>query len=70
MPRGQINGFDYRIQRAVSKSRKEWIQDANAIMKAGGRRVVESGDTLILARDKVKGCEIAFEVHANIPVSA
>lgn len=70
MPRGIISGFDYRIHRAVTFTRKQWITMMKDLVSKGGTRIVHDGETLITQRvtkDKVEQNELAFEVYAILP---
>lgn len=64
MPRGaQIPGFDYRLQRPVAMTRRAWLDQLRAVLKAGGRRRVDAGETFAHGRDAL----LVFEVYAVLP---
>jgi len=73
----QINGFDYRSQRPVRKSKKEWRAELRAAVKAGAERRVVEGETLIMLPmeedlgapfGKRRSRVLAVEIYANIPL--
>lgn len=70
----QIDGFDYRIQKPVRRSRKEWIADLTAMVKAGGKRRVEEGETfahqqveVVINDKKTTELQLAWECYAPLP---
>lgn len=70
MPRGLISGFDYRIQRAVTYTRRQWITFMKDLIAKGGTRIVHDGETMVthrITKDKVQQNELAFEVYAILP---
>ncbi len=63
MSKRLIQGFDYQAQRPVSLPRKEWMERLAAVIKGGGRRRVESGETF----GHNKSGHIVFECYATLP---
>ena len=58
-----IEGFDYRADRPVSMTRKEWRAVVRAYIAKGGRRKIVEGETFLIQRVG----QIEFEIYANIP---
>lgn len=58
----QLMGFDYRLNKQVTRSRVEWRAELQKVIKAGGRRRIEHGETF----GHEKGSLIAFEIYANV----
>lgn len=76
MPRQSIKGFDYRSNKPVEKSGKEWRKEVKSAIEAGGKRRVENGETFItlpVVQDlgapffKRTTQILAIEIYANIP---
>ena len=63
MSKRLIEGFDYQAQRPVSLPRKEWVERLAAVIKGGGRRRVENGETFGHSKDG----RIAFECYSTLP---
>jgi hypothetical protein len=72
-----INGFDYRSQQPVRRTKTEWRKEIRAAVQAGGQRKVVEGDTMVTLPVKENiGAPfferttqvLAFEVHDNIPL--
>jgi hypothetical protein len=71
-----ISGFDYRTDKPVKKTKKEWRAEVRAAIAAGGiRRVVEGETQLTLPVTTDLGPPagkrvtqvLAVEIYANIP---
>lgn len=62
LPRA-IPGFDYRLGKPIDRSRAEWLQEFARLLKAGGRRRIENGETFFHGPDG----RIAIEVYENLP---
>lgn len=60
--RGTVDGFDYRKGKPMARTRPEWRDELLAVIKAGGFRRVENGETF--AHDK--NGTLLFEAYANI----
>lgn len=58
-----IEGFDYRTDRPVSMTRKEWRALVRAYIAKGGRRKIVEGETFLIPRVG----QIEVEIYANIP---
>lgn len=58
-----IEGWDYRTHTVVRKTRQEWQATIAELVKAGGRRRVEHGETFV---HNPQG-RIAVEIYARIP---
>jgi hypothetical protein len=58
----KIKGFDYRVHSERELSAREWRDELEIIMRAGGRRRVENGETFAHA----KGGGLVFECYAII----
>ena len=58
-----INGFDYRTQKPVQLPRAQWKELLKQVVKAGGRRRVEDGETFAHGKD----ARIQFECYAVLP---
>lgn len=58
-----IPGFDYRTQKPAQRTRAEWREDLRAVIKAGGQRRAENGETFAHGKDGL----IVFEVYAILP---
>lgn len=57
-----LKGFDYRDYAPKELSRREWREEIQHVVRAGGHRRCEGGETF--AHDH-KGL-LVFEVYANI----
>jgi hypothetical protein len=55
-------GFDYRLQKQVEHSRKEWREELHKVVSHGGRRRHEHGETF---GHNAKGL-IEFEIYDNV----
>jgi hypothetical protein len=64
--RASIQGFDYRTQQVRSLPASEWRDELQAVIRKGGRRRVEAGETFAT----IPGLGIQFEVYANINVGS
>lgn len=58
----KINGFDYKTGKATAETLSEWRSRMAPILKDGGKRRVEKGETFVHDRNGV----MVFEVYANI----
>lgn len=72
-----INGFDYRTDKPVAKSKKDWRAEIRAAVAAGGERKVVEGETFLtlpVTEDigapffKRTKQVLAVEIYANIPL--
>jgi hypothetical protein len=54
----QIEGFDYRLGKQVSRSRREWKEELRKAEAAGARVIRKEGDTLVVPR----GASVSFEI--------
>jgi len=59
----QLEGFDYREQRIVHRTRAEWRAALLDVVKRGGYRRCEHGETFAHGADG----RVVFEVYAYIP---
>lgn len=57
-----MQGFDYRMQRQVERSRAEWRDELKKVVAHGGRRRHEHGETF---GHSAKGL-IEFEIYDNV----
>ncbi len=76
MARQLIEGFDYRSDRPIKKTRKQWRSEVKAAIDAGGKRKIVEGETFItlpvvedLGAPFFKRTKqvIAVEIYSNIP---
>jgi hypothetical protein len=70
MSRQLIEGFDYRIQKPLKLTRKQWREQLAAVVKIGGKRRVENGETFghVWVGEKAsRHLVIAFECDAILP---
>ena len=54
----QIDGFDYRLGRQVSRTRREWKSELNKAESCGARVIRREGDTIVVPR----GATVSFEI--------
>lgn len=57
----RVQGFDYRTDKPVVLTSKQWRTQLALVLTRGGRRVVIQGETLAIQDGR-----IVFEVYANI----
>lgn len=62
--RKMLSGFDYRLQKEVERSSREWREELVKLVKTGGRRRHEHGETFGHERNSL----IAFEIYGNVQV--
>jgi hypothetical protein len=60
-----IKGFDYQLQRPLELKRREWIARMTAAVQAGGKRVVENGETIVVSGAPEP--RVQFEVYTTLP---
>lgn len=72
-----INGFDYRSQKPMSKPKREWRNDIREVIASGGKRKIVEGETFLtvpITEDlgapwgKCITQKLAVEIYANIPL--
>jgi hypothetical protein len=64
-----IKGWDYRIDKAVERTTKEWKQELADVIKRGGFRRFDNGETfgqLPFKGTRVPGLGIQFEIYGRV----
>lgn len=58
----KLTGFDYRVEREVERTTAEWRAELLEIVKSGGFRRQENGETFAHGKDG----RIVFEVYGSV----
>ena len=59
----RLGGFDYRLAQSVERTTPEWGEELRTVLKNGGRRRHEEGETFAHGPDG----RIVFEVYGYLP---
>ena len=64
-----LKGWDYRQDKAVERTTKEWKQDLADVIKRGGFRRIENGETFAhipFSGRKLPNEGIQFEIYGRV----